>query len=59
MLLVAGAAGVPVVAPILGASPLLVVLASAAFLGREERVTTRLWLAVVVLVAGVVLVVGG
>lgn len=50
---------VSVVAPILGASPLLVVLGSAVFLGREERVTTRLWLAVVVLVAGVVLVVGG
>jgi len=47
------------VAPVLGASPLLVVLGSAAFLRREERVTVRLGVAVAVLVAGVVLVVGG
>ncbi|MBX0295540.1 DMT family transporter [Haloarcula nitratireducens] len=51
-------APVSVVAPILGASPLLVVLGSALF-AREEEVTARLGVAVAVLVAGVVLIVRG
>jgi drug/metabolite transporter (DMT)-like permease len=52
-------APVSVVTPILGASPLLVLSASAAFVQGEERVTLRLALAVLVLVVGVVLVLVG
>jgi drug/metabolite transporter (DMT)-like permease len=50
---------VNVVAPILGASPLLVLLGSALFARDDERLTARLGIAVTVLVAGVVLIVGG
>ncbi|WP_226010111.1 EamA family transporter [Halomicrobium salinisoli] len=52
-------APVSVVAPILGASPLLVLVGSALFVQSEERVTPRLGAAVAVLVAGVVLVLRG
>lgn len=52
-------APVSVVAPILGVSPLFVLVGSAVFMQSEERVTVRLVLAVVVLVVGVVLVLGG
>ena len=52
-------APVAAVAPILGASPLLVLLGSAVFVQGEEQVTARLGVAVAVLVAGVVLVLRG
>lgn len=52
-------APVSVVTPILGASPLLVLVGAAAFAQREEQVTARLGLAVVVLVLGTVLVLTG
>ncbi|WP_324759885.1 EamA family transporter [Haloarcula sp. GH36] len=52
-------APVSVVAPILGVSPLVVLLGSALFLRDDERVTARLAVAVAVLVAGVALVVSG
>lgn len=50
---------VSVVTPVLGASPLFVLVASAVFVRRDERVTIRLGVAVTVLVAGVVLVLRG
>ena len=50
-----GLAPVSVVAPILGASPLMVLL-GAAWAFDEERVSTGLWLAVTAIVAGVVIV---
>ncbi|MFC7248823.1 EamA family transporter [Halomicroarcula sp. GCM10025324] len=50
---------VNVVAPILGASPLLVLLGSALFARDDEQLTARLGIAVAVLVAGVVLIVSG
>lgn len=50
---------VSVVTPILGASPLLVLVGAAIFIQHEERVTARLALAVVVVVVGVVLVLSG
>ncbi|WP_225334497.1 DMT family transporter [Halomicrobium urmianum] len=52
-------APVSVVAPILGASPLVVLVGSALFVQSEERVTVRLGAAVAVLVVGVVLVLRG
>ncbi|WP_276271650.1 EamA family transporter [Haloarcula litorea] len=52
-------APVSLVAPILGTSPLLVVVGSALFARRRERVTLRLALGVTVLVAGVALIVRG
>ncbi|MFC6863395.1 EamA family transporter [Halomicroarcula sp. GCM10025817] len=50
---------VNVVAPILGASPLLVLLGSAVFARDDEQLTGRLAVAVTVLVAGVALIVTG
>ncbi|MDS0260368.1 DMT family transporter [Haloarcula sp. S1CR25-12] len=52
-------APVSVVAPVLGASPLLVLLGSVVAARRDEQVTLRLGAAVAVLVAGVVLVLQG
>lgn len=52
-------APVSVVAPVLGVSPLLVLVGSALVAGSDEQVTARLGVAVSVLVAGVVLVVTG
>lgn len=50
------AASVAVVTPIVGVSPLLVVLGAAVFLPRDEAVTRRLGLAVALIVAGVTVV---
>lgn len=52
-------APVSVVTPILGTSPLLVILGGAAFIQREEHVTVRLGIAGAVIVAGVILVLLG
>jgi len=52
-------APVSIVAPVLGASPLLVLLGSVVVARHDERVTLRLGAAVTVLVAGVVLVLQG
>ncbi|WP_324666014.1 DMT family transporter [Haloarcula sediminis] len=52
-------APVSLVAPVLGASPLLVLLGSALLTPEDEQVTLRLGAAVAVLVAGVVLVLQG
>ena len=52
-------APVSLVAPVLGASPLLVLLGSALLARHDEQVTLRLGAAVAVLVAGVVLVLQG
>ncbi|WP_435102365.1 EamA family transporter [Halarchaeum sp. P4] len=52
-------APVSVIAPILGASPLFVLLGSAVFIQSEEKVTSRLVVSVLVLVAGVVLILSG
>lgn len=52
-------APVSVVAPILGASPLFVLVGSVLFLQQDEKVTGRLVAGVLVLVAGVVLIVAG